>query len=164
VKPVTRRRLLWFVAIAGTAAAVAWVDGSDDEVITAAGAHRPGGRNGERQVAAKGAPLVLHLEQLEARDFEDVKSDLFAAKSWYVAPPVVAQKPKPPPLPFTYFGRLIEDGRTTVFLVQQGRNQFVRLGDLIEKTWRVDDISATSMTLTYLPLNERQSLALGAAP
>ena len=163
MKPVTRR-LLWFVAVAGTAAAVAWVGGSDDEVIAVAGVQRGGERRNDRQVAAKGATPVLQLAQLEAREFEDMKADLFAAKSWYVPPPAVAQKPKAPPLPFTYSGRLIEDGRSTVFLAQQGRNQSVHSGDVIENTWRVDAIGATSMTLTYLPLNESQTLALGAAP
>ena len=163
MKPAARR-LFWFVAIAGTVAAVAWVGGRDDEVITVAGARRGGGHGGDARAVSKGATPVLQMEQLEARAFEDMKTDLFAAKSWYVPPPVVAQKPKPPPLPFTYSGRMIEDGRSTVFLVQQGRNQPVHSGDLLDNTWRVDAIGATSMTFTYLPLNESQTLALGAAP
>ena len=167
MKPAIRR-LLWFVAVAGTVAAVAWVGGRDDEVITVAGAQRTGEHRGGTVAAskgiAKGAAPVLQMAQFEARAFEDMKADLVAAKSWYVPPPVLAQKPKPPPLPFTYSGRMIEDGGTTVFLVQQGRNQPVHSGDLLDNTWRVDAIGATTMTLTYLPLNESQTLALGAAP
>jgi hypothetical protein len=167
MKPATRRRLLWFVAIAGTAAAVAWVSVNDDEVIVART------RRGESTTSAKrvgnggtnGVAPLLQLDRLEARKAEDMKVDLFASRSWYVAPPPPPPpKPTAPPLPFTYAGRLIDAGRTTVFLNRQGRNQLVNPGDLIENTWRVEAIGTTTMTLTYLPLNESQILALGAAP
>jgi hypothetical protein len=175
MKPATRR-LFWFLAVSGTVAAVAWVSGRDDEVIAVAGVQRADRHRGETGAAAKGvaqgiargmangAAPVLRLEQLEARAFDDMKADLIAAKSWYVPPPVVVEKPRPPPLPFKYSGRMIEDGRTTVFLAQQDRNRPVKSGDLLDNTWRVDAIDATTMTFTYLPLNESQTLALGAAP
>lgn len=162
MKPALRR-VLWTVAVAGTAAAVAWVDGGDDNE---AGLARPSGagRRTDARAGLKNVVPTLALERLDTRDFDEIKADLFAAKSWYVPPPVVAQKPKPPPLPFSYGGRIIEGDRTTVFLFGPDRNQPVRQGDLIDNTWRVDAINATVMKLTYLPLNESQTLALGAAP
>jgi len=161
VTPALGRRLLWSVALAGTVVAVAWVSGGDDEVVVgAAGRQRPRPGGGE----PAGPPPVLALDRLAARAFDDMKVDLLAAKSWYVPPPAVAEKPKPPPLPFTYAGRLVEDGKTAVFLSRPDRNQVVRSGDVIDGTWRVDRIDATVMTLTYLPLNESQILALGATP
>jgi hypothetical protein len=171
MKPATRR-LFWLLAVSGTVAAVAWVGGRDDEVIAVAGTQRAGQHRGDTGAAAKGAARgiangaapVLRLEQLEARAFDDMKADLVAAKSWYVPPPAVAEKPKAPPLPFKYSGRMIDDGRTTVFLAHQDRNRPVKSGDLLDNTWRVDAIGATTMTFTYLPLNESQILALGAAP
>jgi hypothetical protein len=169
MNPATRRRLLWIVAIAGTAGAVAWVSVDDEEGIVTA-TRRAGAQGGKAAGAAKGVgtngvPALLDLDRLEARKAGDMKADLFASRSWYVAPPAPPPpKPKAPPLPFTYAGRLIDDGRTTVFLSRQGRNQLVNPGDLIENTWRVEAIGTTTMTLIYLPLNESQTLALGAAP
>jgi hypothetical protein len=164
VKPATRRWLLWSCALAATLAAVAWVGIDDDKVISPAPDRRHAERRDGMPATAKGALPTLRLEQLESRVFAEMKADLFAAKSWQVPLPVVTEKPKPPLLPFVYAGRLIVDSRTTVFLSRQDSNQLVHLGDVVDKTWRVDDISATSMKLTYLPLNESQTLSLGAAP
>jgi hypothetical protein len=89
VKPAARR-LLWVAALAGTVAAVVWVNANDDEVIAAAG-ERPHAAKGRGRQAAAGPPAVLDPERLQARAFDDVKVDLLAAKSWYVPPP-----PPPP--------------------------------------------------------------------
>jgi hypothetical protein len=155
------RRLLWGLAIAGTLVAVAWVDSIDEEVA----APGPERRGGERKAGDKATPPVLRLEALDARGLDAPKGDLFAARSWYVAPPPPpAPKPSAPALPFTYAGRMVEDGAATVFLSARDRNHAVRSGDVIDQQWRVDAIGATTMTLTYLPLNLAQTLNLGAAP
>jgi len=38
-----------------------------------------------------------------------------------------------------------------------------RVGDVIDSTYRVEEISGGQMTLRYLPLMEKQVLAIGAA-
>jgi hypothetical protein len=65
-------------------------------------------------------------------------------------------------LPFAFIGKLIDDGKTIVFLTKADRNYVVRLGDTIDGTYRVDEIGEQSMTLTYLPLESKQSLAVGS--
>ena len=163
MKPAVRR-LLWIAALAGTVAAAVWVNANDDEVITAAG-ERPHAAQARGRQAAAGAPAALDLEGLQAHAFDEMKVDLLAAKSWYVPPPPPPPpKPKAPPLPFTFLGRSFEDGGTAVFLGVRDRNRVVRVGDVLDRNWRVEAIGATSMTFTYLPLNESQILALGAAP
>ncbi len=165
MKPETRRWLLLSLALAGTLAAGAWVSEEEDQVVGAATTR--GRRDGGREPAVRkggGALPELHLEQLAARQFDDMKLDLFAQKSWYVPPPPPPPKPRPPPLPFVFAGRMIEDGRTTVFLSRPGSNLVVKTGEIIDRTWQVSEINATQMTLIYLPLNENQILALGAAP
>lgn len=94
--------------------------------------------------------------------------NLFAGKSWYVpppAPPVRPTAPAPPtapPLPFSYLGRLQEaPGRVTVFLARGDKVYTVRLGDVIDDAYQVDALANGQLTLTYLPLNVRQSLAVG---
>jgi hypothetical protein len=90
---------------------------------------------------------------------------LFAPKSWYVPPPPPKAVPPPPPsappLPFTYMGKLIEDGQMTVFLTKQDRNYVVKVGDTIDGTYKVEEVSARMMTLTYLPLKIKQTLMIG---
>ena len=94
---------------------------------------------------------------------QEVK-DVFAPHSWYVPPApiaVAASVPTAPPLPFVYLGKLLEDGKLTIFLARQDKNFTVREGDLIDDTYRVDAIKGTVMELTYIPLNIRQTLLIG---
>lgn len=167
MKPETRRWLLLSLALAGTLVAGVLVSEDEDQVVDGTPT-RTRGRDGGREPAARksaGALPELHLEQLAARQFDEMKRDLFATKSWYVPPPPPPpSKPRPPPLPFVFAGRMIEDGRTTVFLSRPGSNLAVRSGDIVDRIWQVGEIAATAMTFIYLPLNEHQILALGAAP
>ena len=68
-----------------------------------------------------------------------------------------------PPLPFTYLGKLIIDGEVVVFVSTPERNFAVRKGDLINGTYRIDRIAPPTLSLTYLPLNEKQTLEIGRA-
>ncbi|MNF50720.1 hypothetical protein D3C84_320220 [compost metagenome] len=100
-------------------------------------------------------------------------ADLFAAQSWYVAPPppppeaapIAATKatPKAPPLPFKFIGKLDDRQQLQVFLMRGEQVLVVREGDLIDKTYKVQRIDAERMTLVYLPLDIAQSLAVGSA-
>ncbi len=88
--------------------------------------------------------------------------DPFRAKTWYVAPPSPRPaKPTAPPLPFQYLGKLNEDGEIRVFLNHQGKHLIARVGDIINDTYRVEEISGGRMTFLYQPLKEIQVLAIG---
>ena len=78
------------------------------------------------------------------------------------AAPVPPMPPAPPPVPFTYLGRLAEGPQTTVFLAAGDRNLVVKTGDVIDNTYRVDEISERVLMLTYLPQNVKQPLPIGA--
>lgn len=117
--------------------------------------------------SAAGAP-ALDLDRL-GREVEkmDGGRDLFASRSWASpsprpAPAAPAPRPGPPPLPFAYMGKLIEGDRIVVFLSAGERNHVVEMGDTIDGTYRVDAIRAGALVLTYLPLNERQTLSIGS--
>lgn len=92
-------------------------------------------------------------------------ADIFAPQSWQAAaPPPAAAAPSAPEqaqLPFTYLGRLIDNGRVTVYLATEGRNLAVRKGDVIDDTWRVESIGPTTMVFRHLPEGRRQSLQIG---
>jgi hypothetical protein len=95
--------------------------------------------------------------------------DLFAGKSWYVPPPPPKPKPPPPPppptappLPFSFMGSYQEpDGRLIIFLTKGERLYTVSPGDVIDNTYRVEEVVAGQLGLTYLPLNIRQSMSVG---
>lgn len=168
-----RKKMLWAVAVAGTVAAVFSVSESDTEPVAPVTRERhtsDAARSTASTTAAKAtkAPRQLRLSDLKTRGLGDMTTDLFASKSWYVPPPPPPPMPPPkpvaPPLPFTFIGRMIEEGQTAVFVSIQDRNQVLRVGDVIQNVWRVDSIDPTSMKLTYLPLNENKYLSLGAAP
>jgi hypothetical protein len=71
----------------------------------------------------------------------------------------VAEKPSAPPLPFRYFGRLTENGKTEVFVMQGDELLTVAAGQKIGD-YRVDKIAAEAISFTYLPLKTRQTLDL----
>ncbi|MCY1403105.1 hypothetical protein D9M71_182720 [compost metagenome] len=106
-----------------------------------------------------------------------MQADLFPAQSWRKAPPppspaeMAARVPPPPPpppmappLPFQFIGRMSDDRQARVFLQSGDRVYTVHPGDVIDDTYRVDRITATELTFTYLPLHQSQSLAVGSAP
>jgi hypothetical protein len=103
--------------------------------------------------------------------------DLFATQSWYVAPVVTADQqaaldsaavapsvPTAPPLPFQFIGKLEDSQQLQVFLQNGERLYVVRAGDVIDETYKIDRISATEMSLVYLPLKFAQTLSVGSAP
>lgn len=155
-----QRWMIWLLALAGTLAAAAWVD---QEGAEPAWEQSSGPARASR---AAELPPVLALERLARRDIAQPVADPFPAKSWHVPPPPPAQA-KPvrtvPPLPFAFAGRLVTDEGTVVFLTRAKRNYAVRKGDVIDGTWRVEEIADTRITMTYLPQFEKQHLAIGAA-
>ncbi|MDP2883187.1 MAG: hypothetical protein Q8N89_16600 [Azonexus sp.] len=89
--------------------------------------------------------------------------DPFRNKSWYVAPPPPKPpKPTAPPLPFQYLGKLNEAGETRVFLNHQGKHIIAKVGDVINGTYSVEEISGGQMTFLFQPLNEKQVLGIGS--
>jgi hypothetical protein len=70
-------------------------------------------------------------------------------------PPPVA-----PALPFRFAG-LIEQGvdRPTAFLAKGEALHVVRVGDIVDRTYRIESIAPAQIVLTYLPLQQQQTLS-----
>ena len=51
-----------------------------------------------------------------------------------------------------------------MFLQNGEKLYVVRQGDVIEDTYRLDRVSATELSLVYLPLHQPQTLSVGSAP
>jgi len=91
------------------------------------------------------------------------EADLFARRNF--APEKAqqvtnnVQKPVAPPLPFKYFGRLTENGKTDVFVMRGEDLLAVAAGETLGE-YRVDAVSESSISFTYLPLKTKQTLGL----
>ena len=70
---------------------------------------------------------------------------------------VVAEKPTAPALPFQYFGRVTENGKTEVFVMHGEELVAIEKGKTIGE-YRVDQIAESSISFTYLPLKTKQTL------
>jgi hypothetical protein len=165
--------------LAATLAAAAWIgdrtSSAPDLVAAAEADSRPAAPRAGRAQREGDAPR-LHLEKLQSRELGDATRDPFAvrrpradkpaaARAVTPAEPAVAAPPPPPPsppaLPFTYLGKLVEGEDIAVFLTQGERNLVVRQGDTIDATYRVERIAESAITLTYLPLDQRQTIVIG---
>jgi hypothetical protein len=182
MEPTSRNRwMLLAGALALTLAAAGYVGGDDGAPEPPAAAKRPN-PNAAAGEPARGAPRErepaavpeVAIDKLTARKNAAPVADPFRSLSWQsmaqeearksAPPPPPPPTPQAPPLPFKYMGKLVEDGKLTVFLIQGDKNVIAREGDTLDGTYRIDAVTEHSMTMTYLPLKQKQQLALGDAP
>lgn len=162
------QRMLGWSAFLGVAAVLAWAPGyffaEPGSSVTPGAALAPRSTPGAPTPPAVTRPRQLH------------PVDLFASKSWKPAAvlasvteqaqPVVAPVvvPVAPALPFQFVGRLDDRDDQQVFLQSGEKLYVVRRGDVIDDTYRIEQISATELSLVYLPLHLSQTLSVGSAP
>lgn len=147
-----------------TFAAVFWVDARESALEQDVVAARQPERPVAKALAQTRSQPDSHAIQLGRAPAGKVNAEPFREFSWYVAPPAppkVIEKPAAPPLPFLYLGKMADNGQYTVFVERGGRNYGLRQGDLIDGVYRVEAIASGTLTMMYLPLNEKQSMAIG---
>lgn len=115
----------------------------------------------------------VRLDKLGKRVTSDVKAiNVFERKTWFVAPPppppppplkpVPPPPPTAPPLPYAFLGSYQEPGgKQIIFLTRGERVYSISLGEVLENTYRVDGVAAGQLSLTYLPLNIKQTMSIG---
>jgi hypothetical protein len=164
-----RGRALWLgSALAATLLAAQWVSGDDGgtnvEQTVESSTPRKELRTEQSAVAQEAANEAEHLqlERLDRRKFSAQAGDIFRHQSWTPPPPAPSKPPppSPPPLQFKYLGRVTEGDETRVFLALAERNYIVKPGENIDSQYRMDEVNDHAITLTYLPLNARQMLAI----
>ncbi|WP_409027797.1 hypothetical protein OX462_03685 [Janthinobacterium sp. SUN098] len=126
--------------------------------------------------AAAPANRALSIEPRRGLDDEEAAT-LFAKQSWQPETPKkimldqqAAQATRtvaavdanaPPPLPFQFLGRFVDEGKAAYFLQAGERNVVARPGDTLEERYRFDGVVQGALQFTYLPLNLKQTLAVG---
>ena len=109
----------------------------------------------------------IDLEKLRRGEASVPQNDPFAQKSFGAearpaAPqpqPPRVEKPSAPPLPFRYFGRLTEKGKTEVYVMRGDELLAVAPGETLGD-YRVEKVGESSIAFTYLPLKTQQTLEL----
>lgn len=127
-------------------------------------------------VAAPQTGRALAIEPRRALE-DDEAATLFAKQSWQpetpkkimldqqaaqaALPAARADANAPPPLPFQFLGRFVDEGKAAYFLQAGERNVVARPGDTLEERYRFDGVVQGALQFTYLPLNLKQTLAVG---
>lgn len=164
--PTTRRTiLLLFLGAAAALLALEEPPGGDGTGGMAAAAPRkavpetlsaPPGTH----AAGQGEETAM-IQEIRPRPPAPGVAKAFTARDW--TPATSPPPPTAPPLPFVFLGKKLEDGHWQVFLGQDDRTYIVRENEAIDGLYRVEAIRLPAMTLTYLPLRQRQTLDIGDA-
>ena len=126
--------------------------------------------------AAAPANRALAIEPRRALE-DDEAATLFAKQNWQpetpkkimldqqaaqaALPAARVDANAPPPLPFQFLGRFVDEGKAAYFLQAGERNVVARPGDTLEERYRFDGVVQGALQFTYLPLNLKQTLAVG---
>jgi len=122
----------------------------------------------ETRVAASGRPQAVEANpaaRLPSREaIGAARGQPFDPRSW--APPprqasavaVAPPKPVAPPVPYRVAGQVMHDGMNQVVLARDDRVFTVREGETLDNLYRIEAIRPDAVTITYLPLAERQQI------
>lgn len=172
-----KRKMIIGAALVATLIAVVLVE--DDEIaINTPETLQPLKTTPERTKKAETHATQLDVTKLGQRKFSPLAGELFLSTSWtpkqpqinvseqpiklMQAPKVAASPSAPvaPPLQFKYSGKAIEGSQVWVFLSQAGENFITKVGEKINPQYRLDAVSDETVTVTYLPLNVKQTLTI----
>lgn len=163
---LTRRRFILGGALLATVVASVWPRGEEGPApevvapVTQRGAAPP------REQALTGhsaQPTELPTlgERLERAQATAKVQDLFGPTTWNPPPAPVPLPQKPPPPTAPAFGYavagLVHDANGPMIVLNRQNQHFVlRVGDMLEQTYRIEAIGPQSVTVTYLPLRLTQ--------
>ena len=120
--------------------------------------------------SARREPVVatsdINLDKLHRAETGAPQNDPFARNSFAPAPAAQQAASAPPPapsapaLPFRYFGKLTEKGKTEVYVMRGDELISIAAGSQLDNEYRVDSITDSAIGFTYLPLKTQQSMEL----
>ena len=171
------RRLVILLAVAAVAALLVLLDGGAPQEAVVEAVERSGPapvpRADSPARTANAEPAIARLiprEQLIGDEDEALGrgNPVFGTQNWNPPPPPPSNEPAPPPpkpsappLPFTYLGKAQEKGVWEVYLARADQTYVVKDKTVIDGLYRVEAIAPPTLTLTYLPLNQVQTLNIG---
>lgn len=168
------RKLLLFAVLAGVAA-LAWFapEPVDERASPRVAAVTPKSdattgavKGSSNKQAAQEANIVAELPRRDP--LGKAKQDIFGFQTWQPPPPPPPKlapappppPPVPPPNPYRFAGRFLQDGQTQVFLTRGEYPVPIKVGDVLDGSYRIDAISGASIALTYVPLNYKEIIPI----
>lgn len=107
----------------------------------------------------------IDLARLERGESSLPQVDPFAPRSFgrpKAASSAAPARPAPPPLPFAYIGKVIENGKQEIYVSRGDELVSIARGQKIGTEYRVEAITDSSITFTYLPMKTKQTLDIPA--
>ena len=140
---------------------------------------RPAGKTGaSARVADKRAGSETALTALKPRaapyksvdealaaELAEKEPPIFHGQTWDPPPPKVVAKvepPKAPSWPYAYLGKQSTQGEWWVYLTLGEDTRVVKKDQVLDGKYRIDRIEPPLLSVTYLPLNEVQTVNIGA--
>ncbi len=172
-----KRKLIVGGALVATLIAAVLVE-EEETVVDTVDTIQPVKPSGDRVKNQENNVEQLDVSKLGQRKFSALAGELFVSTTWAPKKPqanlqeqaaIAAQTakasapppaPTAPPLQFKYAGKAIADNETWIFLSQAGENLIAKLGGKINDKYRLDSINDDAITMTYLPLNIKQTLTI----
>ncbi len=164
---VPRRRLIFGGALLATVVASVWPRSDENAAVDIVGPAARGAQAPRTADPALSPPAELPPlgETLERPAAAKRVADLFAAKSWIPPAPKPApgapSAPSAPPFPYTVVGGLADNNVITIVFSNKDQYFVLRAGEVLADTYRLDEVNSNSITVTYLPLGQKQVLPLG---
>ena len=114
------------------------------------------------QAAAPEAALDLDPARLKRARTDQAIADLFASPAPGAGGEAGQSAPRPsaPPLPFQYVAKIIDGDSTNVYVMHGEDHYSVKPGLVIDRNYKVEKVTETAVTFTFLPLGTRQVLSL----
>jgi len=128
--------------------------------------HRVEGPAGNSSQAA-GASVPLALP--ERSQLGELRTPLFASRSWQPPAPKISTAPHvppvptAPPMPYRYAGKLVLGGRQSVLLAKGDLLFPVNEGETLDGAYRVESVDEAEVTLMYLPLAREERIPVDSS-
>ena len=115
-----------------------------------------------KPVSAPAESAAIDVTRLErAQDEVAPAADPFAQRSFGAVERRVktaAPKAEAPPLPFRYMGKVVDNGKVEILLLNGAEQYAAVAGDKVGPDYRLDKVTGTNLVFTYLPLKTKQTL------
>jgi hypothetical protein len=158
---ILRKYIVW-IALVFTLIACIWLNWQDNlktEPILIVNKHT------SKQLD-KHSPALFNIKQLSLR-----AQDITMPKN--VFPSLIAKNSQNdmvqekttnlPANPYTYAGKISEDGIWTVFLTDGSNNYVVKAGDRLQGGWQLKGVKMDELTMLYEPYKREIKLEIGVA-
>ena len=145
---INNRMKLWLVMLALAFAATSFFNEPEQSTNVVAATTDADRHAGGKSRSARDPGQAIALDELHRPRAVADTSDLFRTV------------PVAPPLPFTFMGKVVKDGKLTFFISDNERVYLVHGGETIANNYHVDGIENGRLAFTYLPMKQKQYIEL----